>query len=240
MKGMIIMSELVKAPWGINANGIKEELNVKPKIDLTPSFIFVPGTVNIFTDAAKDNSYSNATISNCITITGCDGKRAMFPSETRHISASTSTEAEISGVIYSLMKFNDSGISANLVNIFTDSLHTVNILKPQFYSMNGMFMDNIVAQRFISDLEDDPKVTEHIVLLCEERLRVKAPVNIWYVKAHTRDIMLSRSKFAEVNKESICVGDAISINSMNTFVDTQVSLYSRCAGVYEQYEKPKY
>jgi hypothetical protein len=217
----------------VNDNKTDDDLNKRPKVDQEESRFFIPGVVNVFTNSSKTDSFSKATVSNCITITGSDGNRAMFPSETRHVRVDTYTDGEIVGVVYALRKFNTTGIPTREVNIFTDSLHAMNRLKFYMYSMNGIYQDKFSANQFIGDAVADPKMDENILSLIRERLKIQAPVNLYYVKSRTVDITLARSKFYEINKKNVSVSDIMNLIAINSYVDMQISLYSRCIGCYE-------
>lgn len=192
------------------------------------SRFFKPGVINIFTDASMKNGTDVATMANAITTSSPFYGTMSIVSNINYIKADTILEAEADAILYGLISYNANLTGGNQVNIFIDSIGCVNLLKDKLNLLNS---DINTQKELISELsrkKDSSDMNELLYMICMERTYINCPVNIYHIKAHTKDIMLIRTMFSQFNGFDISVKDAIELSNYNCIIDSKVSKYSRC------------
>ena len=179
--------------------------------------IFNKGTVNVFTDASYSNGFSRSSVTNVIVYTDDDCEDTTYVSDPLPINVETSNDAEFVGLVYAIMQVKERVYEPiTKVNIFTDCLALYKFMKPRFDEMNHMFYNETKARFFLQGIMKS-KASNGIVTLCGERLGINAPVNIYHIKTHSKNVMMIRSRFEDVNHDSITLGDTIKASMhMNT------------------------
>ena len=191
------------------------------------SNFFMPGVVNIFTDAAKSNDIRKiAALGNAITYftdkVVCNLSPAMFLDDV------SVNEAELNSIWYGLICYVENKIPCDQINIFTDSVVAVRSLRRYFEVINQCFLRKDLLDGYLFSLNRDRVVSELEYYICYERSKIQCPVNIFHIKGHSKDLLNISTVFKHLNGINITIQDAIELTNYNALVDSKVNKVIRC------------
>ena len=219
MTNEITKTNMIPFRYRHNEDLINKLNEMEPKV---PSLFFNPNIINIFTDASKPDSFSGGVISHCITQT-INGITATVLADSKRVNCNSTQEAELIALIYALINYNNMNLyNVSCVNIFTDSLTNVKNVRPYFIAMNNINSEQDM-NTYLNSIDEELSLSDYLWLMCAERIRIKAPVNLYYIKAHTNDVAFIRTKFESVNGESITMNDSIKLGNYNCLVNSEVN-----------------
>lgn len=192
------------------------------------SRFFLPGIVNIFTDAAKSNEVKNlAAIGNVITFM-FNGQVYARLAANEFNDCDKIIKAELSAILYGLICYNENRVDCNEINVFTDSINSITMLRDIFHHMNTILGDSKATGGYLAMLNN--KFVNNILVsdITEERSIIMCPVNLYHIKGHTKDLMSICTRFQQLNGFNISIQDAIELTNYNTLVNSKVNKYMRC------------
>lgn len=185
---------------------------------------FKPNIVNIICDASKSNNTS--AISHDIIFTNNNMSLDVANPGVKFIEAKTTSEAELSAIVYGLINCNDimspeNGIDT--INIFTDSIYAIGevfngLSQLNFYKMH--YNGNIDATAYndiVKALNSDLAL-----LFIEECYVTNKIVNLYHLKAHTTNMLYIINDFMSYNRKDLKLNDAIILSSWHAHVDLLV------------------
>jgi hypothetical protein len=175
-----------------------------------------------------------ATIANAVVTSSPYYGTTTVLSNVNYIDADNTLEAELDSILYGLICYNSTIGGGNLVNIFTDSIASVSKLRDIFASMNLLNSDQNEMINYSESLNKEGTTNELLYMVASERTLIPSPVNIYHIKAHSKDIMMIRTMFSQMNGINISVKDAIELTNYSGIIDSSVNKYVRCPEIFDK------
>ena len=239
---MIIMEE-VKVPWTININNVDEKkliqnVSFNMKTEQYTRF-FNSDSINLFTDGSVVDKSTIGCIAHCIVINNrLYGTSAHMSNISFMEGTGSSTMAELASILYGLIGFNDSRLTSPILNVFTDSLNAVSMIRVPLLEVERSMSEGIPFNKIHYAIDKDRRLSDLGKMICHERLSMNVDsLRIYHVKGHCRDLLQQVTTFERLNGEPITLYDASLIVAYNSFVDRYINASLRAG---EKYYSDKY
>lgn len=194
------------------------EDDLRNNIDLStiPTLFFTPFSVNIFTDASKQQNSDYSAIGAVLSFTDQEWKTSIFRSSVIYLTRATMLQAETYAIRYGIVLASSYYPNIHTVNLFSDSLQSILRLRDYLKFSN-------LKERLPFIIAGDVAIGETLKTIIDSKLNV----SLYHFKAHTNDSAYIHSQFKIQNAMYINLYDIFNCNGLINLVHNDVVMAAR-------------